>query len=55
MHISGVTGSNGRPVVLYEDDMVAFFRKSPWEVSDADIWRWRASVAALREMEGETY
>lgn len=34
----------------YEDDMTAFFRRSPWEVSDADIWRWRAACEALREL-----
>lgn len=35
-----------------EDDMRAFFiGRNPWEVADADIWRWRASCRALREMQ----
>jgi len=37
----------------YEDDMTRFFvGRSPWEVSSADIWRWRAACEALRELEG---
>jgi hypothetical protein len=32
------------------DDLTKFFPGSPWEVSDGDIWRWRAACEALREM-----
>jgi hypothetical protein len=38
---------------VVEDDMERFFRRSPWEVSAADIWRWKAACAAVRELDGE--
>lgn len=34
----------------FEDDMERFFRRSPFDVSDADVWRWRACCEALREL-----
>ena len=38
---------------IFEDDLRAFFvGRSPWEVSDADVFRWRAAVAALRDLDG---
>jgi len=36
-----------------EDDMEAFFRRSPWDVGSGDVWRWRAVCQALRELDGE--
>jgi hypothetical protein len=35
---------------VYEDDPEKFFRRSPWDVNSADIWRYRACCDALREM-----
>ncbi len=35
---------------LFEDDLTLFFRRSQWEVSSADIFRWRAAVEAEREL-----
>jgi hypothetical protein len=37
----------------YEDDMERFFRRSAWDVSNADVLRWRAACEALRELTGE--
>ncbi len=37
---------------MVEDDMTKFFiGRSPFEVSDADIWRWRACCEALRQLD----
>ena len=41
--------------IVYEDDMERFFRRSPWDVTSGDVWRWRAACTALRELEGESY
>jgi hypothetical protein len=34
----------------HEDDAEAFFRRSPWAVSNADMWRWFAVCSAVREI-----
>ena len=51
MHTQTIpSGQNIR--IVFEDDMRAFFvGRSPWEVSDADIFRWRAAVSALRDLD----
>ncbi len=33
-----------------EDDPEKFFRRSPWDVSPADLWRWKACCHALRQL-----
>lgn len=33
-----------------EDDPEKFFRRSPWDVSSADLWRWKAACQALRSL-----
>lgn len=38
---------------VFEDDMTAFFGRRPNEVSDADIYRWRACCDALRDLRRE--
>lgn len=37
----------------YEDDMERFFRRSPFDVHSADVWRWRAGCQAERDLSGE--
>jgi hypothetical protein len=34
-----------------QDDGTIFFRRSLWDVSDGDIWRWRAACGALRDID----
>jgi hypothetical protein len=47
-----VFAPNGIP--FFEDDMTKFFvGRSPFEVSAADVWRWRACCRAMRELDGE--
>jgi hypothetical protein len=43
MRVNGYSGE-------YEDDLERFFRRSPWDVSDGEVWRWRAACQALREL-----
>lgn len=38
---------------VFEDDAGKFFDRHPSRVSSADLWRWRAACAALRELDGE--
>ena len=36
-----------------EDDAGKYFNRHPSLISDADLWRWRAAVEALRESSKE--
>jgi hypothetical protein len=33
-----------------DDGVERFFRRSPWEVCDADVYRWRAAVEAEKRL-----
>ncbi len=47
MHVDAWTG-------IVEDDMTRFYTgRTPWQVTNADVWRWRACCEAQREMDRE--
>ncbi len=37
----------------FEDDPEKFFKRSMWDISNADIIRWHAACTALRELQHE--